>query len=276
MGRQEVNLHEHRLVGNVGWTQQARSFDGAKTSFSKNGWSGDLAVFQLIEKDIQLTTNDAAMVLFRAGRSTDSITADLVYLVLADGNLDRLSYTPGVYLKGNGGILSGRAEAYVQVGKRGGLSEFAYMFGLQGTLAPEVSGKPKFTLWYDHLSGDTDPLDNTVGSFDTMFATNHKFYGLMDVMAFGVGGNADGRGLQDAALKLGASPVEKLSVNLDAHVFMAPAPQGGDAMLGQEVDAWLKVKITQGFASSVGMAALMRPNVDQPDMWSFVQFGAKL
>lgn len=56
------------------------------------------------------------------------------------------------------------------------------------------------TLWYDHLSGDDDPSDGTVRVFDTLFATNHKFYGLADYF-LNIPVQTVGRGLQDLALK---------------------------------------------------------------------------
>ncbi len=34
LGRQEIVMDNHRLVGNVGWTQRGRSFDGARLSWS--------------------------------------------------------------------------------------------------------------------------------------------------------------------------------------------------------------------------------------------------
>ena len=86
---------------------------------------------------------------------------------------------------------------------------------------------------YTRLSGDDDPADGTVRTFDTLFATNHKFYGFMDYFP----ALAGPYGLQDAFVSLGASATERLRLALDAHHFAAAVePAGGRGVFGQELD----------------------------------------
>ncbi|HHO50559.1 MAG TPA: hypothetical protein ENK18_06705, partial [Deltaproteobacteria bacterium] len=273
VGRQEVTLHEQRLVGPVGWTQQGRSFDGAFASVSRGNLSADVGGAVLTSVNADPTGYDSFFGMIRAGVSGEGSTLDLVYLPLSDASRDRLTHTAGVYTKGSSGPLQGRAEVYLQAGTRDGQSEMAWLAGLSGTLAPEVSGDPKVTLWYDYLSGDGDPGDGRATAFDTLFATNHKFYGLIDVMAFSVGGVGDGQGLQDAALKLSVAPDAAIRTHLDAHLFLPSV--GENAMLGQEVDLWGRWKVTEGLGLSGGGAALLRSDA-QADLWSFLQLDANL
>ena len=48
--------------------------------------------------------------------------------------------------------------------------------------------------------------------FDTLFTTNHKFYGLADLF-LNIPLQTDGRGLQDLAVKWHYTPMPKLPLN---------------------------------------------------------------
>jgi len=270
LGRQEVAVHEHRLIGTVGWAQQARSFDGGLFSADGEGWGVDAGAFVLTARTPRAVDHDAAMGFVRGGWKPEGGQLDGLYVLMADGNVSPMFHTAGLYAKGKTGPVSGRIEGYGQFGE----NRSAWMAGVSGTIAPDIDSKPAATLWYDHLSGDSTPNDGQIQAFNTLFATNHKFYGLMDVMWFAVGATADGQGLQDAALKLSMSPVEKVTAKLDAHLFLAPNPIG-DAMLGQEMDFTIGIKATEGLTVGIGDAVLLRPDLAL-DSWSFVQVDAKL
>ncbi len=270
VGRQEVGVHEHRLIGTVGWAQQARSFDGGLFNYKGSGWGFDAGAFVLTSRIPRAVDNDGATGFLRAGWKPENAQVDVLYVMMADANAAPMFHTAGVYAKGKTGTLSGRVEGYGQFGE----DRFAYMAGVSGTLAPDVGGKPKITLWFDHLSGDPDAGDGQASAFATLFATNHKFYGLMDVMWFGVGATADGQGLQDAALKLSMAPSDIVTTKLDAHLFMAPNPIDG-GVLGEEVDVTVGIKAAKGLGIGIGGAVLFRPDSDA-DLWSFVQMDAKL
>jgi len=141
------------------------------------------------------------------------------------------------------GTLAGfdyRGEFYYQFGaadgaaaqqtiKAGSWDRSAFMIGAR---IGKKFGPLSATLWYDYLSG-TDEKDidsNKVGSFDTVFDTGHKFYGLMDrFLTIGTtsrtaGGsvqsdNVKGLGLQDYALKLGYTVNSQWTAKVDAHSF---------------------------------------------------------
>ncbi len=272
-GRQEITFNEHRLVGSVNWTSQARSFDALKFSFAKDKLSADLAAVVMGENSSDLYEDDNVSVFVRAGlKPGETSVIDLISIT--DKQTDMLRETVGVYAKGGKGILSGRVEGYAQVGSSGDDDIMAWMVAAQGTIAPEVAMKPKVTLWYDLLSGDDDASDGTQSAFNTLYATNHKFYGHMDVMAFRLGAMADGRGLHDAALKLAAKPHDKLSVNLDAHVYAAAA--GDDGLIGEELNLWLGVPIAKHLKLAAGGAGLMYADGSDPDLFGWLQLDAKI
>jgi hypothetical protein len=272
-GRQEITFEEHRLVGSVNWTSQARSFDALKLSLDTNGFNADVAAVMMGEDSGGLVEQDQVSVFLRAG-VTPGETGTIDLVSITDQRRDFLRETVGLYAKGGTGILSGRVEAYAQVGHSDDDSIMAWMVAAQGTIAPALAMKPKVTLWYDLLSGDDDATDGTQEAFNTLYATNHKFYGHMDVMAFRLGAMADGRGLHDAALKLSAKPTDTLSVKLDAHVYAAAA--GDDGLIAEELDLWLAVPLAPKLDLAAGAAGMLYADGADPDLFGWLQLDAKL
>lgn len=277
VGRQEITVHEHRLLGNVDWTQQGRAFDAATAALSQGKLSGDVGVAVLADLDAGTVTTNGLMAFLRAGAAPgEKSQIDVLAVLDTDEVSDLTRATAGLYAKGTTGILSGRVEAYGQVGSVGGQDIQAAMVGVQGSVAPEVDFKPQITLWYDLLSGDGDAADGKVSAFNTLYATNHKFYGQLDLVTFGLGGAVDGQGLHDAALKLSARPVDPLAVNLDAHLFAAAAPAGEDTLLGEEADLWLSGKVAKALSIQGGGAVFLYAADKDPDAWGWLQANLEL
>jgi hypothetical protein len=124
----------------------------------------------------------------------------------------------------------------------------AYMYGIRvGKSFNNVNMKPGITLWYDYLSGttDADAEANKWKSFNTVYDTGHKFYGLQDVF-LGIGNNSAaagtaGFGLQDAAIKAKIVPIPGWTIKADYHWFftaerMAGSPTRGVAPLADSHD----------------------------------------
>ncbi|HNH45500.1 MAG TPA: alginate export family protein [Myxococcota bacterium] len=281
VGRQEIAWEEQRLIGAVDWTQQGRSFDAVHLLAGKeeSPWSAEAFVSVLGEKEAAsaLWAKDAWLGGLRGGWSQKKAMVDLLYLMDTDGTTERFRHTAGLYAKGGVGPVFGRVEGYVQVGNVGDANIFAYMVGVQGTFAPDVALQPQVSLWYDLLSGDAKPTDSTLGAFSTLYATNHKFYGTMDITCFTVGCSADGQGLHDAALKLQLGPPKKWSVNLDAHLFALPAPLAGqETILGEEVDLWGGVALRPGLGLKGGGSVFLRSGGADPEGWGWLMLDANL
>jgi hypothetical protein len=120
----------------------------------------------------------------------------------------------------------------------------AYMYGVRVTKAfNNVMYKPAITLWFDYLSGtsDDDVKNGKWKSFDTLYDTGHKYYGLQDIF-LGVGNQAGGKGtqglgLQDFAVKLKLNPIAGWTLKVDHHHFYTAegvnaSPIVSDTVLG--------------------------------------------
>lgn len=254
-GRQEFALHEHRLIGTVNWTQQGRSFDGLRVLAESGDLHAEFAGAVLAEGDSATwTLGDTGLLgIVRGGWKG----ADVVWIPEVDWAADTWRNTAGFYASGATGIVSGRVEAYGQlVGE-----DTSGMVGVRGGFAPELDMKPSVTLWWDSLSP----------GFNTLYATNHKFYGLADVGVFALGDATTG--LHDGALKLALSPKERTTVKLDAHVFMA----ADDAsMLGQEVDLYGGTTLDGGLSIGLGGSAFLYADDTPTQLWTWLQLDARI
>ena len=181
----------------------------------------------------------------------------------------------------------------------------AYMYGIRvGKAFKNVSYKPSVTMWYDYLSGtsDEDLANGKWSSFDTMYDTGHKYYGLQDLF-LGIGGGAgkgtQGLGLQDLAIKAKLNPVAGWTLKVDYHWFYtaegvqasphvsdSSSPGASDkSFLGNELDMtavhkWnsaTKVMIGySNFSAAQTMRRIRNASSGANDSnWAYVQFDVK-
>ncbi len=277
VGRQEIAWNGQRLIGAVGWAHQGRSFDAVRLRFDTGAFGAEVFYSLLLDHPIadDVTTQvsvtgddgeshvvaaiggaepatrseDTHLIALRGGPRWDkALTLDGLLIIRHDGAMEETLATFGAYGKGSWGSLYYEGEAYGQAGTRGPLSILAYLVGVRaGVILPEL-GHLKVGGGLDIVSGDEDPDDDEVGSFDTLYATNHKFYGHMDrYLALPV--HTSGEGLIDGLVTIGMKPLKTLSLSVDAHLFASVNPQvASDRFHGVELDfntAWRPI---EGFA----------------------------
>lgn len=252
VGRQETNLGGQRLVGAVGWTPQGRSFDGVRVTGERGWGSVDLLAYKLREGDL----GDAEDAELLGAYSVLDVSAGSKLDVYALYNgvaepVDTDQTTFGARLHGSEGRFTYRGELTLQRGQRGGDDVSAHMFGARvGTGFKQ--GRGAVALWYDYLSGDDDPDDGETKVFDTLFATNHKFYGLADLF-LNIPAHTGGLGLTDAAVKgsYGLGNGVRLAVDLH-HFTLAKKGSFGSSTLGQELDLTLNYRYTDNLGFTAG------------------------
>jgi hypothetical protein len=252
LGRQEISLGGQRLVGAVGWTQQGRSFDGVRATATPGDNKIDLLAIRLADATAAGIADNA----YLAGLQAQLAAArDLqVYLLYNSAGAATDQITLGLRQAGKAGKIAYRAEFAYQTGERGGQDVAAHLIGLR---AGTALGKTNLTLWYDRLSGDDDPADGETKVFDTLFATNHKFYGYADYF-LNIPVHTAGGGLQDLALKIAHPLRPGLSLNVDLHSFLLTEQGGLDsAHLGEEIDLTLKHKYSKETTCVAGLSYVL-------------------
>ncbi len=240
VGRQEINWHGQRLIGAVGWTHQARSFDAVRLELDREEVGAEVFYAKLLERPVNTTDvssrgDDQHLLALRGGpRVGKALYLDGLAIFRFDDAVSERLVTAGVYAKGTGGPLYYEAEGYVQGGTRAGTDVLAYLFGGRiGVSLPDSAGL-KIGGGADIVSGDGDPADGTIRGFDTLYATNHKFYGHID-RYLALPAHAANQGLFDGVVNFAVSPVKPLTVALDVHVFASPAATA-DKLHGAELD----------------------------------------
>lgn len=242
-GRQEINFGGERLLGAVDWSQQGRTFDALRLSADGPLGRVDLLA-AVIAHDITPAHDDTEYFWGLHGQLESGIpgTLDLYGFLNDVGTLGTEQYTLGGRWWGRVGLITYRAEGSYQTGDRAGDKVSAFMLG--GRLGLLLAGgDADLVLWYDYLSGDEDTADTKVKVFDTLFATNHKFYGLADLF-LNIPQETAGRGLQDAAVKGGANIGGDARIAVEFHSFRLAQDQGlSTPRLGEEVDVTLSYRL---------------------------------
>jgi len=103
------------------------------------------------------------------------------------------------------------SEFAFQTGKVKGkdLTAFAVHAGVGYTF--DAAWTPRVGVEYNYGSGDDNPLDGDIQTFQNLFPTNHKFYGQMDVFSW--------QNMHDAGLIFKVAPTKKLAAKAELHAF---------------------------------------------------------
>ena len=252
IGRQEIAWHGHRLIGTVGWTDQARSFDAVRVVYEGEKVGAE-AMYSLLldrpvaaEADTSDRDDDVHLVGVRGGpRLGDPLALDGLVVLRFDRGAQEALATFGGHAKGKAGDFKYEVEGYGQAGSRGDATVLAFLVGVRAGVVIPQAAKLYLGGGFDVVSGDADGTDSVIRTFDTLYATNHKFYGHVDrYLALPL--HTGGQGLIDGMFNLGLTPHESVSIKLDVHVFAAPSPADADrAFHGAEIDfnaSWKPIK----------------------------------
>ncbi len=282
LGRMELAYDDHRILGSVGWAQQARSHDLGLLQYHDSTMKVHLgAAFnqnspQLITTLYTVGKSYKTMQYLWANRVINNTT--LSVLIMNLGN--QVQSSTDTYVNHN------QTLGFRLIQKLGDktklIGAFYYQTGVQGdTLDTEinafnarleashnVSDKISVSGGYEILSGNDMVAGNEQQkAFNPVFGTNHKFNGFMDY--FYVGNHAGNVGLQDAFV--GAKyKGGKVSLGLDAHFFLSAAPlldvshfaetaetKEASAYLGTEFDLSVGTQLNKQAKVKAGYSVLM-------------------
>lgn len=234
VGRQEVAWNGQRLIGAVGWTHQARSFDAVRLERNAESYGAEVLYSLLLDRPNPLTVDaergdDVHLLGLKAGPRMESHAADVLVILRADLATGTPDATFGAHSKGKAGTFAYEAEAYGQIGEdAAGDSRFDGLVGLRGGAAT------------DNVTAGAG-ADVVSATFDTLYATNHKFYGHLD-MYLALPVHTQAQGLIDALVYSKFKVADSAHVGLDLHAFLSATEQ---EYHGFEIDlnsGWRPVK----------------------------------
>ncbi len=300
VGRQEIIYDDHRIFGNVGWAQQARSHDAALLRYKKEKFKFDLGFafnqdgealtgttlttpgtyksiqYAWLHKDCQ-NFSGSLLLLNNGLQFVDDINDD--------NNETRYSQTVGSHLKYNKESLGLVGNVYYQFGKdRGDNDLSAYLLGIEVNY--KLSQQWNIAFGAEMQSGNDNgaPSNGDNKAFTPFYGTNHKFNGFMDY--FYVGNHINNVGLTDLYAKAGVHLNQKSGLTMFLHNFSSAADLAGNdsKQLGTEIDMVYSyafdenIKIMAGYShlfASNGMETLKNNFDDNTNNWGWIMVTIK-
>jgi hypothetical protein len=189
-----------RLVGTFEWPNTARRFDGVSLGYGPGGThvaafglrplGGAFESYKEAFEELDHVTVYGATVTGKHGTWIPGTEVRLFTVQYEDdrpvapgGNVS-VNTSGASFLVGNAAsdlLLWGA----IQTGEWGSSDQDAWAFLVDlGQHFNALPGKPDVHLAWEQSSGDPDPRDGKHQTFSDVLPTNHKYYGLMDYVAF--------------------------------------------------------------------------------------------
>lgn len=285
IGRQELVYDDHRLLGNVDWVQQGRSHDAAVLHYTNDGWQFHLggAYNQNAEGrfgTLYNASNYKTLSYLWVGKKFSSVQFSLIGI---NDGLQQNDTTTNIAYRytygGNGSFTADKFRIQATVYGQSGTDQTnktiaAYMAAVAAFYSFD---NLKVGVGLDMLSGTdaTETKDNK--TFNTLYATNHKFYGHMDHF-INVPVDTKNGGLQDIYATVEYQPDNKWKLYLAGHQFnlasdIANPTKPGTTMekgLGMEIDFNASYALAKDVAVQAGYSHLIAK-----DSWVLLKGGNK-
>ena len=223
-------LGDGRLLCDPGFNNFGRQWDGAQVVYAPEGFWFTSFVANLREGQIFAADRDENddfwfSGLYASARMLEGFEFDayLYWRHLSDRVFssednprpgDRKDFTLGGRIKGELGPLNFTVEGAWQWGDQAGDPIRAWGAVTRWWTKLSITDSVSLTLKteYAYASGDRDPTDGKVQTFDALYGYRFKYYGRQNAM-----------GWQNAHIGmagLSLSPLEALSINLDGFVYL--------------------------------------------------------
>ncbi len=295
IGRQELVYDDHRILGNVDWTQQARSHDLALLKIEKP--QNYTLHFGLAVNQVQTfaypTVNNYKSMQFLWFTKSFGTHYQLSLLALNNGIDDTTLTMPtshpmttysqivGQHSKIKFGKLNIIFNAYYQMGSDkskyldASVNEYEHKkmsaYNLLLEAKYKINDQWSVAGGFEMLSGQsqTDTTKDYLQSnhaFNPLYGTNHKFNGHMDY--FYVGNHINSVGLNDLYASVEYTK-NRLNAGGTAHYFLAasdikdPVASTNSsivamkASLGMEIDLWMGWKHSDMVSIKAGLSSMM-------------------
>jgi hypothetical protein len=272
-GRQEIVIGNERLVGSVGWHNVGRSFDAARVTVGggETPWSGGAFLATVhegnatyghlnevgLDRDHWFTGAFAGRGPLELHALYDRNAHERIYSRINRATLGgRLQAPAGERMFGS---LEGAWQTGTQEASTGGsvtAQEIrAYFAGARAGVRPDIAVLPSIGLGLDYLSGSSTATGPEYRAFNTLYATNHRYYGYMDLFLNPAARTRD-RGLVDAMANVRVGLGRAGELEVDLHRFaLASTADLDDGLLGWELDLTYPFRIADAGRFMVGFSA---------------------
>jgi len=302
VGRQELVYGDQRLVGHANWLNTARSFDAVRATFHYNGYRLDAFASSVVNPvdgtfDHHLPGNNFHGLYGGVEKLVpNAVIEPYVFWRLARNMAAETGGKGSLDSKTFGARWVGKLPANFDygtemAGQTGslGIDSISAWAGhwVMGYTAP-FRYKPRFLAEYNFASGDHNPKDGKIGTFDQLYPTNHDKYGLADQIGW--------RNIRDVRAGVELKPRAKILVSGIYHNFwlasatdalysaagavVARSTAGtAGTHVGQELDGQVmytmtkQVQIGGGYAHLFTGAFLNKTTQGKDYNYPYLQFG---
>lgn len=193
IGRMELQYGDQRLISPLDWSNVGRAWDGARLRLRGTNYAVDL--FETVVKEVNIAKrNGNFWGLYATCKAMPKHEFD-AYVLGRDqgdgtftnehGTLGNLSdRTVGARIKGAPGRFDYTGEADWQFGRRAGQQVRAWAMAATGGYTLDLALKPRLGVEYDFASGDSNPSDNKVQTFDPLYPFGHALQGYQDIFSW--------------------------------------------------------------------------------------------
>ena len=221
-GRMMVWYDDQRLVGHLEWVPQGRTYDGVRVQVHAEKWHLDVYGFKI--RDALSVDDDENFFGIHGGMKMFD-----VYGLLKQDQLDKaneqggtgnsLFFTFGFRIHGSKGAFDYKLEVPFQFGKLNGDDLNAWAAALTlGWNFENAGWQPRVYVEINYASGDKDSTDGDVEQFQTLYPTNHLYYGYADQVGW--------ENLFNVRVGILLKPTPKWRIRIDYHYFDRPEEQG--------------------------------------------------
>ncbi|MDB6033255.1 MAG: hypothetical protein JWM16_3593 [Verrucomicrobiales bacterium] len=243
VGRQELSYGDERIIGPSEWSNVPRVFDTAKLRYENPMFAADLFSGRVVipfdnhfnmpndydwfsglymsTKVVPKQVTEFYLLSRNTSAKSPNVLISTPTPTIWKGASARDIYTAGLRAKSNPGAFGNwdyTAEFMGQYGHYNdpaisrNLEHQAYAFYVNGGYTwSQTFGTPRVGLEYDFASGDSNPHDNKHETFEQLFPTGHKYYGLMNFFSL--------ENIHDLRLMTSLKPYARVTLQAEAHAF---------------------------------------------------------
>jgi hypothetical protein len=192
-GRMEMHYGDGRVITSLDWSNVGRAWDGARLRWRGSSYTVDL--FDTVVKEVSTAKrNGHFWGLYASCKAVPKHEFD-AYILGRDqrdgtftnehGTLGNLSdRTVGARVKGTPGRFDYTGEADWQFGRKAGQRVRAWAMAATGGYTFDHSLKPRVGVEYDFASGDSNPSDNKLTTFEAPYPFGHAYQGYQDIFSW--------------------------------------------------------------------------------------------
>jgi hypothetical protein len=241
VGRHEMAYGAQRVIGPSDWANARRAFDGGKIMLVTGRNQLDAFWVRPVDIEREEFNNGDSDISF-AGlydvyqlpdmfAKGDKSRAEAYALLLNRSNarFGQNAAAPAAAADEDRYTIGGRfytapkpfdldVEAAYQFGQYDGGDISAWMVATEaGYTFDTVTLKPRLFVGFDYASGDDDPNDADLGTYNQLFPTSHTFFGYADVI--GRQNIIDAHGGADLVLRENARWAKRVTLRIEDHFF---------------------------------------------------------